>query len=66
MTVSSGHSSGVSFQVGDVGPDPPYGAGPRQFPGQGLTTEHWEETEEARRGGIGVSYSGGRDRGGGF
>ena len=53
----------VAFQFGDVGPDPPYGAGHGQFPAQGCATDHQEASEEA---GGGASSTGGSDGGGGF
>ena len=44
---------GVDFRVGDVGPDPPHGAGPGNFSTQGRAADHREAYKEG--GGLGVS-----------
>ena len=39
-----------------MGPEPPYGAGPGQFPAQGRANDHWEESKEVGGGGGGWEY----------
>ena len=49
-----------------MGYEPPYGAGPGQFPAQGCAKDQRESAKEAEGGGIGISSAGGSDGGGGF
>ena len=57
---------GVNFWVRDVGPNPLYGAGPRQLPEQSRVTDHWGVSSWSRGGGMGLSSAGGSDGGSGF
>ena len=61
-----GRPGGVAFRVGDVGPDPPYGASPGQFPAQDRAMDHRDEDEEVGGWGVVVSSAGDIDGGGGF
>ena len=47
-----GCPGGADFRVGDVGPDPPYGAGPEKLPSQGRAMVHQEASKTAGGGGC--------------
>ena len=40
-----GRTGSVDFRVRDVGPDPPYGAGPGKIPAQGCAADHQQASE---------------------
>ena len=58
-----GASGGVAFRVGDVDPEPPYGAVPGQFPAQGLELDHRDADKVKGGRKMGISSAGGSDRG---
>ena len=64
--LKGGCTGGVAFRVGDVGPDPSYGAVPGQFPAQVCAMDNREAAEEAEGRDMVVSSDGGSDGGGEF
>ena len=64
--LQGGSPGGVAFRVGDLGPDPPHGAGPGKLPAQGRATYYREAAEATGGGDMGVSPTGGSNGGSGF
>ena len=64
--LKGGSPGGVDSRVIDLGINPPYGAGPGEFPAQVRATDYREADEEAQGGDMGLSSPGGRYGGGRF
>ena len=66
VVLLGGRTCGVAFRVRDVGPDPPYGAGPGKLPAQGRATAHREATKAEGGGDMVISSADGSDGGSRF
>ena len=57
--LQSGSAGGVDLGGRNVGPVPPYGAGPEQLSAQGRGMAHQEAAEAVGGGELGISSAGG-------
>ena len=64
--VQDGGPGGASFQVGDVGADPPHETGPGDFSTQGRKVDKMETFKDTGGGGLVIPTTGGINGGGGL